>query len=244
MATEVLRGVVRILRSNIMSAAEGARISVVASAHDAPGAPTAELVQLGLDAATAAQSIDFGPLLNRSVEARLYLPMFPGEHYRLLAALVLIAQPTKVVEVGTFTGLSSLALLATLPPDGHITTFDLTAWKQVVNSALLEQDLVDGRLEQRLGDLSVDAVFSAHEQLITTADMIFVDGPKDGRFEPVFIDRLLAAPRARPAIVVLDDIRLPSMVAVWRTIALPKLDLTSFGHWSGTGLFVIPENTV
>jgi hypothetical protein len=33
-----------------------------------------------------------------------------------------------------------------------------------------------------------------------------------------------------------DDIRLWNMLRTWRTINRPKLDLTSFGHWSGTGL--------
>lgn len=33
-----------------------------------------------------------------------------------------------------------------------------------------------------------------------------------------------------------DDIRVWNMLAIWRGIRRPKLDLTSFGHWSGTGL--------
>lgn len=37
-------------------------------------------------------------------------------------------------------------------------------------------------------------------------------------------------------ILVFDDIRAWNMLAIWREIRMPKLDLTSFGHWSGTGL--------
>ena len=37
-------------------------------------------------------------------------------------------------------------------------------------------------------------------------------------------------------IVMLDDIRLWRMLSFWQDIPRPKLDLTSFGHWSGTGL--------
>ncbi len=33
-----------------------------------------------------------------------------------------------------------------------------------------------------------------------------------------------------------DDIRLMNMVEIWNNLAKPKLDLTSFGHWAGTGL--------
>jgi hypothetical protein len=39
-----------------------------------------------------------------------------------------------------------------------------------------------------------------------------------------------------PPIVIFDDIRLMSMVYIRRSIDKPKLDITSFGHWSGTGL--------
>jgi hypothetical protein len=39
-----------------------------------------------------------------------------------------------------------------------------------------------------------------------------------------------------PPILVLDDVRLWTMLKFWRELALPKLDFTSFGHWSGTGL--------
>ena len=40
----------------------------------------------------------------------------------------------------------------------------------------------------------------------------------------------------RPPIGVFDDIRQWTMLAIWRAVQRPKLDLTSFGHWSGTGL--------
>jgi len=36
--------------------------------------------------------------------------------------------------------------------------------------------------------------------------------------------------------VIFDDIRDLNMLQFWRDIAPPKLDLSSFGHWTGTGL--------
>jgi hypothetical protein len=33
-----------------------------------------------------------------------------------------------------------------------------------------------------------------------------------------------------------DDIRLMNLLSIWRGIQRPKMDITSFGHWSGTGL--------
>jgi len=67
--------------------------------------------------------------------------------------------------------------------------------------------------------------------------MIFVDGPKDGIFEQRLLDNMRAASfDTKPMILILDDIRLWNMLGIWRKVSFPKLDLTSFGHWSGTGL--------
>jgi len=41
---------------------------------------------------------------------------------------------------------------------------------------------------------------------------------------------------AAPPLIIMDDIRVWNMLAIWRRIDRPKLDLTSFGHWTGTGL--------
>src|ERR1019366_4398472 len=40
---------------------------------------------------------------------------------------------------------------------------------------------------------------------------------------------------ANGPIVMFVDIRLWGMLSFWQEIERPKLDLTSFGHWSGTG---------
>jgi len=66
--------------------------------------------------------------------------------------------------------------------------------------------------------------------------LIFVDGPKDGRFEPAFLELLVRTGRKTRALLVLDDIRLWNMLRVWAELPLTKLDMTSFGQWSGTGI--------
>ena len=71
--------------------------------------------------------------------------------------------------------------------------------------------------------------------MLEKADLVFVDGPKDGVFEPK-IFALLSQVRFKPGtIMFVDDIRFENMVLVWESIPFPKLDLTGFGHWSGTG---------
>ena len=40
----------------------------------------------------------------------------------------------------------------------------------------------------------------------------------------------------KECIVMFDDIRMWNMIKIWRDIKRSKMDLTSFGHWSGTGM--------
>ena len=74
------------------------------------------------------------------------------------------------------------------------------------------------------------------------ADFIMCDGPKDGVFERTVYSLLstLNFP-SKPRWLLLDDIRFTSEMTSWRLICSPKVDLTSFGHFSGTGLVNITE---
>jgi hypothetical protein len=107
---------------------------------------------------------------------------------------------------------------------------------QVPGTSLRQGDFASGTLTQILGDVSEQNAIQAHAALFEEADFIFVDGPKDGTFERTLLDRLASLHLSRGPLIVLDDIRIWNMLAIWRAIRLPKLDLTSFGHWSGTGL--------
>jgi predicted O-methyltransferase YrrM len=216
--------------------ARHAKLSGIASLDDAVGQPDADLMRLGLEAASLAVDLDLSHLERRSLAARQWVQVFPGEHYRLLAALVEILRPTSVVEIGTSTGLSALAMLDRLPAAGQLTTFDVVPWATIPDSALLPEDLTDGRLVLEIGDLSDPRCFDEHADLLARTSLIFIDGPKDGAFETDFFRRLRGIDRVDPCFVVFDDIRLWNMLAFWRSIEETKLDLTSFGHWSGTGL--------
>ena len=219
-------------------------LSLVSPIAEAAGHSSPELLDIALKAARGAIDIDLSHLHDRSATAREYLSLFPGEHYQLLASLIDIIKPRRVLEVGTYTGLSALAMLTTLGEGARLTTYDVVPWDRIDGSALRKSDFDDGRLLQRIGDLAQPAFFEVNQDVIRDADFIFVDGPKDGRFEPAFIGRLLAASRAKPALVMFDDIRLWNMTQVWAGLPLPKLDLTSFGHWSGTGICRLEVNDV
>ena len=137
-----------------------------------------------------------------------------------------------VVEIGTYLGQGTLAL--SLGADS-VVTYDITDWRSFPTTVLRESDF-DFRIEQRIGDLSDPDFFASQLDTLLAADVIFVDGPKDGVFERVFGTQLYEAIRGSGAVVIWDDIRLLAMVDVWRRFTVHKLDATSFGHWSGTGI--------
>lgn len=200
--------------------------SMILSAHDEPSRPTPELIDISLEAIQAAKEIDLTFLQNS------YANTWPGEHYKLLAGFMQILKPNVVIEIGTATGLSALSMLPFF--SGRLITFDIKEWNSYPNTVLKEGDF--GRLQQIVGDLANPQFFETHSKLIEQASFIFIDATHDGSLEKCLLDQLAKVPFKKPSILLFDDIRVWTMLKMWREIPYPKLDLTSFGHWSGTGL--------
>ena len=196
-----------------------------------------ELVRYGIRIAEATDRTSVTSVDRMTAEQRSEVERWPGYNYRLLKALVADRKPKLVVEIGTFEGLSSLTMLEALPEGSRIITYDLIPWNRFPHTVLRQQDFEKG-LEQRLGDLSSPSYFASQRDIVLEADFFYMDGPKNGRFEPEFFS-LLRAERKKPGLMVWDDIRLLGMIELWRALDLPKLDLTSYGHWTGTGVVQI-----
>lgn len=172
---------------------------------------------------------------------------FPGDHYRLLSGLLSVLDDsstlTNIVDIGTHYGTGTRVMLD-YAPKAKVTTFDVTAWDKFPTTYLTESDFAckGGRLTQHLEDLQHEDVFNRHKQLLNDADFIMCDGPKDGVFERSFLTKLSSISFAhKPRFLFLDDIRFSSEMLLWRQIQSPKADLTSFGHFSGSGLVNISE---
>jgi len=219
--------------------ARHSELSVISSADDLEPGPTPYLIDLLLDAARQASAIDLTPVVHRcrTPEDARYVTTWPGEHYRLLPALARVLGARRVVEVGTYIGQGTLALRQGAD---EVITYDIVPAQEFPTSLLNQEDFEAG-IEQRIGDLSDPGFFAANTDTLREADLIFVDGPKDGVFETAFSRMLFPALAGCRTIVVWDDIRVMTMVNVWRKFPVPKLDATSFGHWSGTGLTESPN---
>src|SRR6266498_1292990 len=76
--------------------------SFVCSLHDQGPAATDELIDLALALTQRARTMDLSGIAPRLPDEERYLVSnWPGEHYRLLAAISDVLRPALVVEVGT-----------------------------------------------------------------------------------------------------------------------------------------------
>jgi hypothetical protein len=172
--------------------------------------------------------------------------LFPGDHYRILSGLMLELQPKVIVDIGTHSGVGTRIFLD-YAPGAVVHTFDVTPWDRFDTTYLTSKDFVEngGRLTQYIADLSDPRIFPSFIELLDIADFIMCDGPKDGNFENKFYTLLSTLNLAKkPRWLFLDDIRFLSEINSWRSIQSPKIDITSFGHFSGSGLVDISHGFV
>lgn len=165
----------------------------------------------------------------------MFFDVFPGEHYRLLKALAKELNPKVVVEIGTYTGMGTFSLLQGLSEPGIVHTYDIIPWHQLPTH-LSDEYFTSGKVTQHLANLAEPETFKQNLAILESADLIFCDGPKDGIFEYNFIASLTELNPKQSRLLMLDDIHFKNMIDLWRSIESPKLDMSSFGHWSGTGL--------
>ncbi|TDC41746.1 O-methyltransferase [Micromonospora sp. KC213] len=104
----------------------------------------------------------------------------------------------QAVEVGTFTGLSSLAIARGLPDDGRLTCFDISEEYTGVARRYWERAGVAGRIELRIGPAGKRL---RELPLQRHLDLAFIDADKIGY--PIYWDELV--PRMRPGAVIVVD---------------------------------------
>jgi predicted O-methyltransferase YrrM len=92
-----------------------------------------------------------------------------------LAFLVAMTNAQRVVEVGTFTGWSSIAMARALPPGGSIVTCDINEETTAVARRYAEEAGVADRIEYRLGP-AVETLGTLEGPF----DLAFIDADKPG----------------------------------------------------------------
>ena len=92
-----------------------------------------------------------------------------------LSFLVSMTQAKRVVEVGTFTGWSSIAMAGALPPEGSIVTLDINEETTAVARRYAQEAGVADRIEYRVGP-AVETLASLEGPF----DLAFIDADKGG----------------------------------------------------------------
>jgi len=103
---------------------------------------------------------------------------------RFLEMLVFAAQATRVLEIGTFTGYSSIAMAAGLPDGGSIISLEVDPH----HATIARGNIAAAGLESRISVIEGPALESL-AQLTGPYDLVFIDADKvgyDAYFEAVF----------------------------------------------------------
>jgi caffeoyl-CoA O-methyltransferase len=94
---------------------------------------------------------------------------------RLLELLVWFGRPQRVLEIGTFSGHSALAMAAALPEGGRIDTCELDAERAAVAQRYFDRSPYGSRIT-----LHVGPALETIAKLDGDFDFVFVDADKDG----------------------------------------------------------------
>ena len=139
---------------------------------------------------------------------REWIPVVPPETGELLGLLVRIRGASRVVEVGTAIGVSTLYIARALPADGQVVSFEIDPARHEAARDYLRRAGVLDRAQLRLQDAreGLGALDGAFE-------MAFVDGVKMQYGDYLELLLPLLAPRA---VVAIDNMLMAGTVATGR----------------------------
>jgi hypothetical protein len=149
----------------------------------------------------------------------------PGqEHYRLLAYLSTKYQDADIIDIGTFTGISSVAL--SYNPKNRVHTFDIDRklyLKTTPSNVLYYKDNI---------------LNPKYESLIRYSKLILIDISHNGEDEKEITDHIIKL--GYKGYIIYDDIKLnKEMISFFNSLNGKKTDISHLGHWSGTGILKV-----
>lgn len=149
------------------------------------------------------------------------LPMaemqIPPEQGQFLAFLVQLMGARRTLEIGVFTGYSTLWTASALPHDGLVVACDISEeWTAIARRYWYEAGL-SNRIELRLGPALATMDLLLQESQAETFDFVFIDGDKENY--PEYYERALRL--VRPGGVIAIDNVLRSGEVIDSTIMEP-----------------------
>lgn len=150
-----------------------------------------------------------------------------GEHYKLISYLSRqCPDGSTVIDIGTFLGFSALALANNQAVS--VVTYDIAECVVPPRPSILDVSNIEYRVKDCMEDI----------ELLLDAPLVVLDvDPHDGVQEKHMIGMLLK--HGYKGLVLCDDIHLNSgMKNFWDWVPMKKIDLTEYGHFSGTGVII------
>jgi caffeoyl-CoA O-methyltransferase len=92
-----------------------------------------------------------------------------------LGWLVWLSQARRILEIGTFTGYSSISMALNLPEGGHITSLDVNDETTAVARRYAEEAGVADKIDYRVVSSAIDEL----ERLDGPFDLVFIDADKE-----------------------------------------------------------------
>ncbi|MDX6314226.1 MAG: O-methyltransferase [Streptomyces sp.] len=124
------------------------------------------------------------------------------EEAQLLALLVRLTGARDILEIGTFTGYSSLCMARALPPGGHLVICDISEeWTSMAQLAWKRADVAE-RIDLRLGDATATLDALLTERGPGSFDFVFIDADK--AHYPQYYEQSVALTRPG-GLIVLDN---------------------------------------
>ena len=173
------------------------------SANQPPSGPKAFFLTEDLARYVSAHSSPPDPVLERLIErtrqmGSVFSMQISPEQGAFMSLLTAAIGARVAVEVGTFTGYSSVCIARGLGPGGRLIACDLSdEWTSVARAAWLDAGVAD-RIDLRLGPAAETLAALAPDLVV---DLAFIDADKENYL--VYYEALLA--RMRPGGVILAD---------------------------------------
>ena len=121
---------------------------------------------------------------------------------QLLQLLIRMSGARRVLELGVFTGYSTLAMAMAIPPDGTVVAMDISETWAVIGREHWQRSGCAGRIDLRIGPAidTLDSLVGAG--LAGSFDFAFIDANKDSY--PLYFERCLLLLR-RNGVMVFDN---------------------------------------
>ena len=162
-----------------------------------------------------------------------YYELPPGEaEYRLYSYISTLYNGITILDIGTNQGRSAVALSHN--PSNHVISYDIVDLIRSRDYHLFDKPNMEFHIKNVLDDITPEFLQKKNVQLVMI-DICHTGGP-----ERVIMKQLWDS--GFRGMVLLDDITLnDDMKRLWNDIQWRKYDITSCGHWSGTGLVLMND---